>query len=119
MSDIGTIRIDLTTGSLCLRIDGKASNQVSVKPITINPGTLGSVTFDVENSCTNDATMDLSVDNLPDGVSILFTKDTTEISFPYTVPSETTETITININVDSDVSPGAKYYIYLNFVTGE
>lgn len=117
MTDVGTVRIDLTTGTLCLKIDGLNSNQTSVKPVTINPGNTGTVTFDVENSCADDAALNLNTSNLPDGINLTFTKDSTPITFPYIVSGNSTDTITVHVDVGIDLPVGAKYYIYLYFST--
>jgi len=111
--DIGTIRIDLTTGNLCINIDGKSSNQISVKPITIDPGTSGSVTFEANNTCVSAEQIDLIPPTLPTGLLLEFLVDNSPISFPYTLAGNSTATFTINITVDSSMEKGAKHYIYL------
>lgn len=115
--DIGTVRIDLITGNLCINIDGRNSNQISVKPITIDPGTNGSVTFEANNTCSSTEQIDLITPTLPTGLTLEFLVNNNSISFPYTIAGNSTATFTVNITVDSLMEKGAKYYIYLNFET--
>lgn len=115
MSDVGTVRIDLTTGTLCLKIDNKNANQTSVKPLIVNPGETGSISFDVTNSCASPETLNMSMNDLPDGISITFTQNNSEITFPFPVSGETTETIEVNVSVSSSIAKGNKYYLYIYF----